>query len=110
MSSPEELNRRVTAVERELVAMREHITDTHTLAAHADRDVAEFRSELRAQTQLISALRETQVEQGAVLRQHSEVLRQHSEALGEIRVTLDGQAAGLAHIVRLLEEPANVPR
>jgi chromosome segregation ATPase len=56
------LEERVAALEAEVTRLREQTTDTHALAAHADRDVAEFRNELRAQTRLISALRETQVE------------------------------------------------
>ncbi len=37
---------------------------TRVLAAGADRDVSEIRAELRAHTQGLNALRETQLEQG----------------------------------------------
>jgi chromosome segregation ATPase len=51
------LEDRVTALETEITRLREQVTDTHALAAHADRDVAEFREELRAQTRLLNATR-----------------------------------------------------
>ncbi len=44
--------------------MREQAANTHALVALNDRDVAEFRSELRAHRQVLGALRETQLEQG----------------------------------------------
>lgn len=52
------LEERVSAMEQEIIVLRERVTDTHTLAAHADRDVAQFRTELRAQTRLLNANRE----------------------------------------------------
>lgn len=92
--SNDELERRITAVEREIIALREQVTDTHTLAAHADRDVADFRTELRAQTRLIGALHETQVEQGRVLNSHGDAIeslrRDHGEKLDRIVTLLTG--------------------
>lgn len=52
------LEERLTALEAEVAELRERVTDTHTLAAHADRDVAEFRDEIRAQTRLLNANRQ----------------------------------------------------
>lgn len=92
MSSIEELEQRLAAVEREVTALREQTTDTHTLAAHADHDVAEFRTELRAQTRLIVALRETQVEQGEKIDAH---YAQHRADVAELKV-------GISQIVSML--------
>ncbi|MER6010487.1 hypothetical protein [Streptomyces bluensis] len=44
-------------------ALREQITTTRAVVAINDRDVAEFKTEQRAQRQLLMALRETQIEQ-----------------------------------------------
>ena len=55
-------------------------------AAGADRDVAEYRSELRAHTRMLNALRETQVEH----------FSEHKADTAEIK-------AGLTQIVRMLE-------
>nr|WP_237694947.1 hypothetical protein [Streptomyces sp. SID5468] len=48
---------------------------TRALAAMNDRDVAEFRTELRANRQVLNALRETQVEQGRELAELREEVR-----------------------------------
>lgn len=48
------IEERAAALEAEVQHLREKLADTHTLAAHADRDVAEFRDELRNQTRLIN--------------------------------------------------------
>jgi chromosome segregation ATPase len=106
MSSMEELEQRLTAVEREVTALREQATDTHTLAAHADRDVAEFRTELRAQTRLISALRETQVGQGQELASQGERLTSLYEDVTALRTEMvarfDQVHGGLEQIVSML--------
>ncbi len=54
MSSLEELEQRITAMEAELAIVRQE--------AAADRDVAEYRAELRGHTRMLGALRETQVQ------------------------------------------------
>ncbi|GIE46782.1 hypothetical protein [Actinoplanes nipponensis] len=59
----------------------------------ADRDVAEYRSELRAHTRMLNALRETQVSHYA----------EHKADAAEIKAEAAEIKAGLAHIVRLLE-------
>ncbi|MGK5627772.1 hypothetical protein [Streptomyces sp. URMC 123] len=64
MSEVEELRRRMDAMEAEIATLREDAATTRALVAINDRDVAEFRSELRAHRQVLSALRETQIEQG----------------------------------------------
>jgi predicted nucleic acid-binding Zn-ribbon protein len=93
LSSLEELEQRLASAERDIVALREQVTDAHTLAAHADRDVAEFRTELRAQTRLIGALRETQVEQGEKIDAHYAELKAD---VAEVKV-------GISQIVGMLE-------
>lgn len=67
MSETEEFRRRIDhrieALEAEMDALREQITTTRAIVAINDRDVAEFKTEQRAQRQLLMALRETQLEQ-----------------------------------------------
>ena len=86
MSSLDELEQRIAAVEAELVVVRGEAAAARALAAGADRDVAEYRAELRGHTRMLSALRETQLEHYA----------EHKADAAEIK-------AGLAQIVRLLE-------
>ena len=90
MSSFEE---RLADVETEVIRLRERQADTHTLAAHADRDVAEFRAELRAQTRLLNATRLDMAE----IRQAG--TRTEAE-LGELRAEM---RAGFQALTRLLE-------
>lgn len=65
---------RLTVLEREVARLREQVALTGTdaaaarvLAGGADRDVSEVRAELRAHTQALNALRETQLDQGRQL-------------------------------------------
>ncbi|MFF5073042.1 hypothetical protein ACFY2R_18095 [Micromonospora olivasterospora] len=62
MSSLEELEQRIAAREAELA-----IVWQDAAAAGVDRDVAEYRAELRGHTRVLGALRETQVQQGQSL-------------------------------------------
>jgi chromosome segregation ATPase len=69
------LESRLAVVERELARLREEVSTIRTdsqaarvLAAGADRDVTEVRAELRAHTQALNALRETQLEQQAEMQ------------------------------------------
>lgn len=71
MSNPEDLETRVSSLEREVSNLRDQVAlsksdaaGARVLAAGADRDVSEVRSELRAHTQSLNALRQTQLEQG----------------------------------------------
>jgi putative NADH-flavin reductase len=86
MGSLEELERRIAAMEAELVVVRQEAAAARALAAGADRDVAEYRAELRGHTRVLSALRETQLDHYA----------EHKADAAEIK-------SGLAQIVRLLE-------
>ncbi len=104
MSSLEELEQRiaamesdmarVTAMESEIAVVRQEAAAARALAAGADRDVAEYRAELRGHTRVLGALRETQLEQGrAIIRL--------SATVGHIR---DQHGASLAHITDLLSQ------
>lgn len=84
---------RLAALEAEVTALREKVTDTHTLAAHADRDVAEFRDELRAQTQLINFTRLD------VTELRTELVELRTEMVGKF----DQVNSGLHVITRMLE-------
>jgi chromosome segregation ATPase len=63
--SDEDLERRVTAVEAEVVEVRREAAAARALAAGADRDVADYRAEMRAHTRSLEALRQTQIEHHA---------------------------------------------
>ncbi|MGH3796276.1 MAG: hypothetical protein ACRDSP_15440 [Pseudonocardiaceae bacterium] len=52
------------------------------LAAGADRDVSEVRAELRAHTQGLNALRETQLEQGREITSLRHEMREGFATLG----------------------------
>lgn len=86
MSGLEDLERRISAMEAELAVVRQEAAAARALAAGADRDVAEYRAELRGHTRVLSALRETQLDHYA----------EHKADVVEIK-------AGLAQIVNLLE-------
>ena len=71
MAPPEDIESRLSAVEREVAQLREQqgltasdAAAARVLAAGADHDVSEVRAELRAHTSALNALRETQLEQG----------------------------------------------
>jgi len=66
----DDIETRVAILEREVVQLREQVAfcssdaaGARVLAAGADRDVSEVRAELRAHTQALNALRETQLDQ-----------------------------------------------
>jgi chromosome segregation ATPase len=143
MTDPGDLERRVSALEHEVAYLkgeldraRENTQAVRVFAGGADRDVSDVRSELRAQRQLLQALRETQVEHGARLdrlESRMDRLELRMNAL-EDRMTgldtrltgrMDGLAnrmdslaaemregfakvhAGMAHIVTLLERDSD---
>ena len=79
------VEREVARLRGELVIARTDAGAARVLAAGADHDVAEVRAELRAHTQALNALRETQLE--------------HQE---ETRTGFATVNAGIAQIVRLI--------
>jgi chromosome segregation ATPase len=62
MGSIEELEGRVTALEVQMRTVRQDAAAARVLAGGADRDVSALATKLDAQTRLMEALRETQVE------------------------------------------------
>ncbi len=110
MPLPDDLEQRVSALEREVAELRERVAlangdaeAARVLAAGADRDVGEVRAELRAHTRAINALRETQLElQQAQLRFAADQAALDAR-VGEGFATM---SAGMAEITRLLERIA----
>jgi HAD superfamily hydrolase (TIGR01509 family) len=102
----DDLESRVTSLEHEVVRLREQVAITSSdaaaarvLASGADRDVSEVRAELRAHTQGLNALRETQLE----LRETQ--LEQGRELVGlrqEMREGFATLSTGMAEIAMLL--------
>jgi hypothetical protein len=84
----ETLAERVAAPEAEMAVVRQEAAAARALAAGADRDVAEYRAEMRSHTRTLTALRETQLEHYA----------EHKADVAEIK-------AGITQIVTLLDRP-----
>jgi hypothetical protein len=104
---------RLSSLEREVASLREQAVLTSTdvaaarvLAAGADHDVSEVRAELRAHTQGLNALRETQLEQGGeiVSLRHglAEQGREMRAGFDEMRAGFPTMATGMAQITTLL--------
>lgn len=94
--------------------LREEVAAARALAALADRDVAEFRTEMRGHRQVLNALRETQLEQGHKingLSQKVDGLDQKVDGLDrEMREGFAMQATGMAQITALLTQIAGPER
>ena len=75
---------------------------TRPMAAMADRDVVEIRQAQRGQTRVLNALRETQVEQGRTLAEHTEILKAHSTTFARHGGLLERQGEMLNAIVEHL--------
>ncbi|HEX7662360.1 MAG TPA: hypothetical protein VF444_23080 [Pseudonocardiaceae bacterium] len=120
MATPDDRNLegRLAVVERELARLREEVTlsrtdaeAARTLAAGADRDVSEVRAELRAHTQALNALRETQLDQHREMRagfdrvdaRIDRVDAQIQSVDAEMRQGFATMNAGMARITELLE-------
>ncbi|GHH83924.1 hypothetical protein [Streptomyces capitiformicae] len=120
MGEIEELRRRLEALEAQVHDVVEQQAIIRHLAVSSDRDVAALQEQRRADRQLFHALRETQLEHGKTLREHSEllgvlvkgqiehgkilaehtkVLGEHSKTLGEHSTMLRSLAAGQAAIL-----------
>jgi chromosome segregation ATPase len=115
-----DIESRVSILEHEVAQLREQAalsssdaTAARVLAAGADRDVSEVRSELRAHTRALNALRETQLEQGRMLAEHGRILDEHGRAIVSLKqaiIGLDQKMSngfatlntGMAQIVALL--------
>jgi len=98
MADPDDVERRVSALEQEVLRIqgeldraRQDAEAARVLATGADRDVSDVRSQLRAQRGLLQALRDTQVEHGRRLDQ----LERRMTAV-ELRLNaLDDRIAGM---------------
>jgi len=114
MATPEDIEGRLSAVERGVAQLREQqrliasdAAAARVLASGADHDVSEVRAELRAHTSALNALRETQLEQGRRLDSLDGRFDGMDGRLGRLETRMtDGFAtvgAGMAQIVALLE-------
>jgi chromosome segregation ATPase len=117
----DDLEQRVAALEHEQARLREHLRvaegdagAARALAAGADRDTSEVRTELRAHLQALNALRETQVEQGHKLdtlerkvdegfARADERFAQVAEGFARADERFDKLSIGLAEITALLK-------
>ena len=99
MPPADDIETRLATVERDVVELREQLAVTRSdaaasrmLAAGADHDVSEVRAELRAHTQSLNALRETQLEQSRKIDEQGREMREGFAKL----------ATGMAQITALL--------
>jgi hypothetical protein len=95
----EELAQRDAALEAEVGVLRQEAAAARALAAGADRDVADYRAELRGHTRTLGALRETQLEHGQAISGLNNKVDQLTGTVGHIR---DQHGASLAEIAGLL--------
>jgi len=110
----DDIETRLATVERDVAELREQLAlsksdaaAARTLAAGADHDVSEVRAELRAHTQALNALRQTQLEQGREMREgFAEQDREMREGFAEqdrkMREGFSTLATGMAQITALL--------
>jgi uncharacterized coiled-coil protein SlyX len=94
-----ELETRVTTLEAQVARLQEDGVATRSMAALADREVADVRATDRATRSLLHALRETQVEQGQAITGIAGAvgaLATQVDALGAHLGALSGQVADLA--------------
>lgn len=95
----EEIEARLAAVEQQMLTLSQDAAAARVLAGGADREVGALATRLDAQTKLLMALRETQVEQGNRLGG----LDTKVEGLeAEVRQGFGSLATGQAEITALL--------
>jgi hypothetical protein len=122
MSSPKDLEQRVSAIEADVAVVRQEGAAARELAAGADREAADVRAELRGHGRVLTALRETQLEmqvemQGMQLEMRGMQLDMRGMQLDmrgfreiQVRHYAEHKAdaaemkAGMAQIVRMLED------
>jgi len=127
-SSAEDFETRLATLEGEVSRLREQVAlsssdaaAARVLAAGADHDVSEVRAELRAHTQALNALRDTQLEhvqemregfakQGQEISTQGQEMREGFTKQGqEMREGFATQATGMAQIVALLTKITGSP-
>jgi hypothetical protein len=115
MSSPKDLEQRVSAIEADVAVVRQEGAAARELAAGADREAADVRAELRGHGRVLTALRETQLEmqvemQGMQLEMRGMQLDMRGFREIQVRHYAEHKAdaaemkAGMAQIVRMLED------
>lgn len=112
--SDDDVEARFARLEHEMAELREQVilaksdaAAARVLAAGADRDVSEVRAELRAHTQALNALRETQLEHGRTIDE----LRQEMTGLcQEMRSGFATMATGMSQITALLTKSGESQR
>ena len=100
---------RVSEIEQiraEVAELRSDSAHTRTLAAMADRDAADVRVVLRAHTQSLGALRQTQVEQDTTLRGIAEAVGALAAGQSRHEQLLQAVAAGQQRHDQVLEQLA----
>jgi chromosome segregation ATPase len=111
MGELDDIRRRVGAIEADVAALterQEEMRGAITILGMVDRDVSDLKLEVRAQRQVLQALRDNQIGQ-------DRVLREHSRALGELLMTMhamhesqNAQAQTLAEHTAILREHTTV--
>ena len=101
VSAIDELRERLVAVEDRVEELAVDAAATRAMAAMADRDVAMFRPAMSGHTGVLNALRETQIEQGHTLVEHSRMLDEQGR-------TLAGHSRILAEHTRKLDEHTRI--
>ncbi|MGQ0774752.1 MAG: hypothetical protein ACT4NY_10095 [Pseudonocardiales bacterium] len=106
MPASDDIETRLTVVEREIARFRERLALTdavagsaHVLAAGADRELSEARAERLSHTQVLNALRETQLEHGKAIMA---LQRDVSGLQREVREGFAVLGTGMAQITALL--------
>jgi hypothetical protein len=78
---------RIGELEAEVARLREDAASARALAGMADRDVAEMRTTMRGHTQVLNAIRETQIEHGQAITGIVQTLQGVGEAVGGLVVS-----------------------
>jgi chromosome segregation ATPase len=114
LADRDDLEARVAALEEELRRVRRDAADARVLAGGVDRDVAAFMAKLDAHTELLNALRETQLEHGEQLNSLEGRFGTLEGRFGSLERRVDSLehkvdsgftklGDGMAHIAALLE-------
>jgi chromosome segregation ATPase len=94
----DDLESRFTKLENEVDLLREEVASARALAALADRDVAEIRTEMRGYRQVLNALRETQLEQGQQITELRQELGEQGQQITELRQELGEQGQQITEL------------